>query len=71
MGLLEAGVTLQEVRVSSDPNLILKLLRKLGSDLQQFRVETNERLDRVETRLDTLEHTVAGMAATCSCSPTS
>jgi hypothetical protein len=52
-----------EVRVSSDPNLILKLLRKLDADLQTHRREVNERFARVEERLETLDHTVSGMAS--------
>jgi hypothetical protein len=69
-GLLWQRGTFLEVRVSSDPNLILKLLRKLDADirkldadLQGLRGEVNERFARVDERLDTLEHTVSGMAS--------
>ena len=56
--------------MSSDPNLVLKLLRKLDADVQVLRRDMNERFARVderfarvEERLDTLDHTVSGMAS--------
>lgn len=48
--------------MSSDPDLVLKLLRKLDSDLQEFRREVDGRFEQVDGRLNRLEHTVAGMA---------
>ena len=62
-GVLSASATILEVRVSSDPNLILKLLRKLDADVREFRRDVDERFSRVEGRLETLEHTVSGMAS--------
>ena len=69
-GLLSPSATILEVRASSDPNLVLKLLRKLDADVQVLRRDMNERFARVderfarvEERLDTLDHTVSGMAS--------
>jgi hypothetical protein len=55
--------------VSSDPNLILRLLREMRADIERMekrfeaRFEAIEkRLDGIETRLTNLELTVNGMA---------
>ena len=47
----------------SDPNLVLRMLRKLDSDLKEFRGEFGEFRGEVNERLDTLEHTVSGLAS--------
>ena len=69
VSLLPRG-TLLEVRVSSDSNLTLRLLREQREDMKtfreevrQFRAEVKSRFDHVETRLATVEHTLSGMSA--------
>ena len=55
--------------MSSDPNLVLKLLRKLDADIrkldtdiQAFRRDVDERFGEVDERLNRVEQTVSGMA---------
>ncbi len=45
--------------MSSDPNLILRLLREIRAEMDNV----HERFDHVDERLETIEHSVGGMAA--------
>lgn len=69
LGLLGVRGSLTEVRVSSDPNLVLRLLREqrdetraFRQEFQQFRDEAHASFTAIDTRLTNLEHTVNGMA---------
>jgi len=63
LGLLGVRGTLREVRVSSDANLTLRLVREFREDMNEFRAEMGEELRKVNERLTNVEHTLGGMAA--------
>ena len=69
LGLLCSRGSLTEVRVSSDPNLVLRLLKDLrvdvgevGKAVGQLRTDLDDFRRETSTRFERIEHTLNGMA---------